>query len=154
VAGLADALRRILGSRLVSIVVYGSVARGEAGRDSDIDLLVVAEGLPKSWMRRQDVFEEAESLISGLVEEAWSRGFHMDFTPILLTPEEAGKHRPIYLDMLYDAVIVYDKGGFMEKVLLEMAEKLGRLGARRVRVGRKWYWVLKDKYRPGEVIEI
>jgi predicted nucleotidyltransferase len=154
VAVLVESLLDVLGSRLVSVVVYGSVARGEAGRDSDIDLLVVAEGLPRSKLRRQEVFEEAEARISEMIEEVWEKGYHVDFSPIILTPEEARRHRPIYLDMIYDAVIIYDRGGFMEKVFMEMAERLRRLGARRVRVGRKWYLVLKDKYRPGEVIEI
>ena len=42
----------------------------------------------------------------------------------------------------------------MEKVLGEVAERLEELGAKRIRVGRKWYWVLKEDYKPGEEIEI
>jgi predicted nucleotidyltransferase len=39
-----DALRQMYGSRLQRLVVFGSQARGEAGEDSDIDLLVVLNG--------------------------------------------------------------------------------------------------------------
>ena len=38
-----DRLRRLYGSRLQHVVLYGSCARGEAGEGSDIDLLVVLD---------------------------------------------------------------------------------------------------------------
>jgi hypothetical protein len=44
---LLDALLSLYGDNLVSLVVYGSVARGRARRDSDLDLLVVFEDLPR-----------------------------------------------------------------------------------------------------------
>ncbi len=36
--------RRLYGSRLRDIILYGSFARGDAGADSDIDVLVILEG--------------------------------------------------------------------------------------------------------------
>lgn len=36
------------------------MARREAWADSDIDLLIVAEGLPRSRFERQDLFMEVE----------------------------------------------------------------------------------------------
>ena len=154
VAELLKGLLKVFGGNLVSVVVYGSVARGEAGRASDIDILIVVGGLPRSRFRRLELFEEAEKTVEPLLEELWARGFNVDFSPVLLTPEEASKHRPIYLDMVVDAVIVYDKGGFIERILRDIAERLERLGARRVRLGKRWYWILKRDYKPGEVIEI
>jgi len=66
----------------------------------------------------------------------------------------ARRHRPIYLDMVVDAVIVFDREDFFRKVLDELSSRLLALGAERKRVGKLWYWVLKKDYRPGEVIEI
>jgi predicted nucleotidyltransferase len=151
---LCKALERVFGDRFVSLAVFGSVARGEARRDSDIDLLIVAQDLPKSRFRRHDLFEEAEKAVEPMVEELWSRGLYVDFSPIILSVEEAKKHRPIYLDMVIDAVIVFDRGDFFKKILDEIAARLRELGAERKRVGKLWYWVLKKEYRPGEVIEI
>jgi hypothetical protein len=89
-----------------------------------------------------------------LVEGLWSQGYYIDFTPIILDVEEARRHRPIYLDMVVDAVIVFDRDNFFRKVLDELSSKLLALGAERRRIGKLWYWVLKKDYRPGEVIEI
>ncbi len=152
---LLGALLSVLGDRLVSLVVYGSVARGDARPDSDIDVVVVAEGLPRGMHRRLEVFERAEELIEEELERLRAEtGYMLDFSPILLTPREAARHRPIYLDMTEDAVIVYDRDGFMEEVLRRVAERLRELGAERVWLGRRWYWRLKRDYKPGEVIEI
>ncbi|NLG84679.1 MAG: nucleotidyltransferase domain-containing protein [Firmicutes bacterium] len=37
-------IRKVYGKRLKKIILYGSYARGEATKDSDIDLLIVLEG--------------------------------------------------------------------------------------------------------------
>jgi predicted nucleotidyltransferase len=41
---LKDSLQLIYGPRLSHMILYGSHARGEAARDSDIDVLVVLKG--------------------------------------------------------------------------------------------------------------
>jgi len=151
---LCAALQQVFMDKLVSVVIFGSVARGEARVDSDVDILIVARDLPKSRFKRAELFERAEELIKPLVEELWFRGIYVDFSPIILDVDEARRHRPIYLDMVVDAVIVFDRDSFFKGVLDDLAERLKALGAERKRIGRLWYWVLKKEYRPGEVIEI
>jgi predicted nucleotidyltransferase len=117
VARLCEALQ------LVSVVVFGSLARGEARATSNVDLLVVARGSPKLRFKGAELLEKAEELIEALLEELWSRGLYV-VSPIILDVEEARKHRPIYLDMVVDAVIVYNREDFFEKILDDLAEKL------------------------------
>ncbi|MFP3189171.1 MAG: nucleotidyltransferase domain-containing protein, partial [Sulfolobaceae archaeon] len=43
---------------LISVVVYGSVARGDNRNDSDVDLLIIMKNLPKdSMLKRIRLFE-------------------------------------------------------------------------------------------------
>ena len=101
-----------LGNNLVSVVVYGSVARKTTRKNSDIDLLIIADSLPKSRMKRQELFLEIEKPLESMISDLWDKGFYMDFSPVILSVEEALKIRPIYLDMVEDAIIIYDKNGF------------------------------------------
>ena len=154
IQALLNSLQEHLSHNLKSLVVFGSVARGEAKKDSDIDILIVADSLPKSRFKRQELFMEIEDKIKPYMDEVNKLGWNLDFSPILKTPEEALTLSPLYLDMVDDAIIIYDREAFFEKVLIRLRKRLEELGAERVRVGRMWYWRLKRDYRFGEVIVI
>lgn len=49
---LVNCYKEFLGDRLVSIVLYGSHARGEARESSDIDLFIISEQLPSRPFQR------------------------------------------------------------------------------------------------------
>jgi predicted nucleotidyltransferase len=46
-----DEMKRYFDKNLVSVVLYGSLARGDVKKDSDIDLLVIFEDLPKERLK-------------------------------------------------------------------------------------------------------
>ncbi|BCU69871.1 nucleotidyltransferase domain-containing protein [Stygiolobus caldivivus] len=147
-------LEEEFGDDLVSVVLYGSVARGDNRRDSDVDLLVVIKGLPKdSMLKRIRLFETKVEDRLGL-EELWSKGYYISLSPVLKTPEEAEKFSPLYLDMVYDAIILYDKDLFFTRILQKLRERLEELGAERVKMGKRWYWVLKKGSKFGETVEL
>lgn len=88
------------------------------------------------------------------LDEFWKNGYYISLSPILETPEEAEKISPLYLDMVYDAIILYDKNQFFTKILQKLKERLKELGAERVRIGKKWYWVLKKDSKFGDTVEL
>ena len=53
-------IQSFYGERLVSVVIYGSVARGTQTFDSGLDLLIIAEGLPLGRMKRIREFDSIE----------------------------------------------------------------------------------------------
>ena len=52
---IVKALRAIYGSRLKSVILYGSKARGDAGEESDIDLLAVIDGITSRFQERRRI---------------------------------------------------------------------------------------------------
>lgn len=152
----ARGVRELFGDRLVSICFFGSVVRGEATPESDIDVLVVAKGVPKDVGLR---LQETSGIYSELKRsEAYrklrSLGRNALVSAIVLTPHEAETHPPIMLDMTEDAFMAYDKDGFLERVLDDMRQRLKELGARKVKAQKGYYWILKPDARPDEVVEI
>ncbi len=115
---------------LFTVVSRGGVQR----RDSDIDMLVIFEELPKPMSDRIKMFERAEDEVQSLLDELLDRGYAITLSPPLIkTREEAKRFSPLYLDMTEDAVIVYDKDGFFEGgVLTRIINRLRELGATRV----------------------
>ncbi|MEM3073055.1 MAG: hypothetical protein QW172_06345 [Candidatus Bathyarchaeia archaeon] len=82
------------------------------------------------------------------------RGYAVMISPIMKSMEEALRMSPIYLDMVEDATIVYDKGGFFVGILQRLKKRLDELGSERVWVGRRWYWRLKRDFKFGEAVII
>lgn len=62
--------------------------------------------------------------------------------------------RPLFLDMVQDARILYDDERFLARYLTTLRDRLHQLGARRVWLGNAWYWDLKPDLKPGEVIHL
>ncbi|MDK2796404.1 MAG: uncharacterized protein PWQ58_1603 [Archaeoglobaceae archaeon] len=87
---------------------------------------------------------DAEKELEDYINKLFDQGYFIEFSPIIKTPEEAIRFSPIYLDMVEDAVILYDKNGFFRNVLENLRKKLEELGSKRLRIGKRWYWVLKS----------
>jgi predicted nucleotidyltransferase len=127
---------------LISVVVFGSVARGEAGKESDVDLLVVADNLSDRYERFK-LFDKAEEKLESKKKELRKDGYQIFFSPIIKSKEEAEFLTPLYLDLVEDAVILKDEGDFFKKIMERLRRRLRELQAQRVKLGKKWYWILK-----------
>lgn len=143
-----------LNENLISIVLFGSVARGQYRKDSDIDLLVICEDLPRDMFKRREFLRETNRKMDIYLESIYEKGYYPFFSIILKSREEAQRLSPLYLDMTEDSIIIYDKENFFSKVLMRMKKILDRLGSKRVFIGKKWYWDLKPDYKFGEEIQI
>lgn len=141
------------GDNLISLVLFGSVARGAAKTESDIDLLIILKDAPDSYYRRLEPVIDIELKLR---EEAFeTTGAAPTFSSIILSKEEAMENRNIFLDMIDASIILYDKNGFFKNRLKELKDRLLELGSKKIILEDKtWYWSLKPDIAPGEVIEL
>ena len=146
----ATAAQAALGESLVSIALYGSVARGQAGPASDIDLFVVLREAPAGMLARRSLLEPVKEAMTQELELLWRQGIYTDFIEVIRTKEEATLFHPLYLDMSQEAVLLYDRDRFMETVLGEVRDRLKKGGAQRRKIGTSWYWDLGSAYLTGE----
>jgi uncharacterized protein len=151
---LTERVRRHYGPRLVSLVVFGSVGRGTARPDSDVDLLIVAEKLPDGRMARVDEFAPVEHALAATLADGRRLGFFTECSPVFKTPDEVVAGSPLLLDMVEDARVLVDPDAFFQAAIDRLKERLARQGARRIWRGNAWLWDLKPDYQPGDVFEL
>jgi len=140
---------------LSSFAVYGSVAKGTAKKQSDVDILLVSNDFSGSLGSRIDKLYKVE--VSLRDELSWLRnhGIYPTLSFYPLREDEAKRMPLIFLDLTEEALLLYDKERFLEGILTDLKTRILRLGGRRVAVDKeRWYWDLKPDYKFGEEILI
>lgn len=153
-SAFVEAVQQALGEELVSVVLYGSVARATARPESDVDLLLVIREAPAEYRKR---LQPLLPILRGLRKHpCWIALEDQGLTPFLsllvLSSEEAKENRYLYLDMIDEAIILVDEEGFFNSKLEGLRRRLEELGAKKVRRNGDWYWDLKPDLRLGDVV--
>lgn len=150
-----DAVIATYGDRLVAVAIFGSWARGTATPASDLDVLVVAEPLPPSRMKRVREFRPVDEVTRDVRSHIWSSdGPMIELSPVFKTPAELAAGSPLYLDMTLWGAILLDRGGVLESFLQGLRERMRVLGSRRVPFKGGAFWDYKPDLRPGEIVEL
>lgn len=151
---LISLLRGALGDKLLALALFGSVARGKATKESDIDLLVLFKGDKREV---EEVFLRAimdlrrNHEYQSLVKE----GYLPDPFPIYMDEQQLKSHPWVLLDVMDHGIILLDRGKVLRKELKLLKKRLKELGSRKVVLeDGSWYWELKPDWKPGEIIEI
>ena len=139
--------------RILSVALFGSVARRQARLDSDIDLLVVHKEVDFNPGHR------SVDIVFALREEnEYKRLIEQELNPqpscIFMTEQELWDRPHILLDILVEGILLYDVG-VLESRLKSLKVRLNVLGSKRVTLpDGNWYWDLKPDWKPGEIIEL
>ncbi|HEX9922537.1 MAG TPA: nucleotidyltransferase domain-containing protein [Anaerolineae bacterium] len=125
-----DALKQALGESLVSVILFGSRARGNATETSDWDLLVIARHLPEKPFERH-------LHLKNIVPEIW-RG---QVAIVAKTPQEFESYLPsFYLDIALDGIILYDTDRYITKRLFQLQQLIKAKGLQREQLGNDLIW--------------
>ena len=97
VAALREVVQRSVGSSVAAVILFGSVARGDATADSDVDLAVLASS---EWEGRSDL------------EDAVRARLGNDCDVLVFTPGEFGRlaasgDEPVVAQILADGVVLH-----------------------------------------------
>ncbi|MGH7277912.1 MAG: nucleotidyltransferase domain-containing protein [Candidatus Rokuibacteriota bacterium] len=144
-----------LGDDLLAVALFGSVARGEAGPASDLDLYVVTRHRLSLLGDRRLDGARARVRESAEYEALVAQGCRPHPAPIFHSAEELAGHPWILLDITHHGIILYDRDGRLTRELDAVRRRLDELGARRIeRADGSWYWDLKPDWRPGDVVTL
>ena len=144
---IKECVKKHYSDNLVSLCIFGSVARKEDTESSDIDLLVICKKLKRGRLSRIKEFEKVENCLK-------KKGTALDISPVIKTTEEVKLGSPLFWDMTEHCIFLYDRDNFFKNYLRDLKKRLDSLGAKKIKKGSIWIWVLKDKFSPGEVFSI
>jgi hypothetical protein len=131
-----------LGDSLVSIVLFGSHARGDARKASDYDLFIVANKLPESPLKR-----------TMFIRRPLVGKFKEKLAIVAKTKKEVEESfPPLFLDLGLDGVILYDDNFFNEK-LKRILQIIKEAGLRRKRGSHGFYWEWEKRPKRGWQID-
>jgi predicted nucleotidyltransferase len=136
---ITECYEEYLGEDLISLVLFGSHARGEAKKTSDLDLFLVAKGLPAKPFKRV------------LYVRAPLKGqFKEKICLIAKTPDEIRSAFPsLFLDVFSDGISLFDKEGFFEMLKTRVGEIIVEAGLERKKDSGEYYWEWKTPPRKG-----
>lgn len=138
---------------LVSVIVFGSIARGKGKKESDIDLLIILEDASDVYYNRLKPFVDIELKIRGsrVFERYIKEGLMPCFSYLIFSIKETEENHYIFLDMIEDSLILYDKKNYFKKKLSLLKNRLSFLGSKKISLDDgTWYWDLKPDLKMGE----
>lgn len=147
----AEAIRHC-GLDLVGFAQFGSTVRSYVPTETDIDLLIICESVPKERRERYAIFDRIEAGLEAELRPLQAKGYWLQFSTIVRTRSEALRFSQLYMDMTIDVNVVASKDRFVEDLLRRTKDWLERHEIRRHSFGLKWYWAAtsgtKDAFDP------
>jgi len=113
---------------VTSYVIGGSLVRGTAGKDSDVDIFVVIDDTDVKRMSRMELLDKLRGIIYDYIREATAlAGVKNILSPqvYLLTDfwQSVKDAHPVMFTFIRDGVPLYDRGTFLPwKLLLKMGK--------------------------------
>lgn len=141
---VVDNYREQWNERLVALAIFGSYARGEETSRSDIDILLIANRLPKRKFERELFIRKP---VIGVLKKK--------FNVIAWTQEEfESNFSNIYLDLGQDTVICYDPSGYLKEKLEEIKRITEEAKLERLKLASGYIWRWKSSERYGKLWSI
>ena len=129
------------GENLLGLAIFGSFARGENRKGSDLDLLIILRNAGKRRIRIEEFIREIETKHDGLAQQLFrEQGLSCDLSPYIVTRDEALMMQPIYYDLVDHHVVVWDPEGIIGRIISSASALLKEVGAYRVRQNNTWEW--------------
>ncbi len=151
-------VEKVLGNKIISLVLFGSVCRGQAKGSSDIDMFTFYDD---KKVPREEVNKALIEIIINLRKseeylELTKHNIYPEVYPFLISKSKVNDLLWVFLDVTDHGIVIKDTNNFAQKLIEKMKENVSNAGGRCVKLPNgKWCWVLyKDfsEIKEGKVI--
>ena len=141
--------------KLISIILFGSVARGKWNNESDIDLLIIFSNKISKKTTKNNRLTKIISDYERNSKLRNSKGDRLFSTiqEITLVLKDFHTFRTIFYDIAMDGIILFDRNQTGFHFLKKIKKRIEEKGLRRVFIKENdYYWERNVKF--GEIIEL
>lgn len=99
IAGVND----ILGDRVKKIILYGSYARGDFNKNSDIDIMILTD------LTDAEIYEYRDKIIDYAYDIEWNNNFDIDLSPLIKNIDKFNywlEALPFYMNVQKEGVVL------------------------------------------------
>ncbi len=128
---LETALKQKLNNDLLSVVLFGSIVKGNFTSTSDIDVLVICEAPPKDWRARDKMVLE----LTEYIEMKYATPIHMTLVSKGEISYSIESVSPLMLEIYSANKIIYDKDSYFKQLLKHFEKTMHRLKAQKIEDG-------------------
>lgn len=150
-----DFFKERLRDNLISIIIYGSVARGTWNEYSDIDLLTV---LSNEFFKKHGDKEISKFVIDFYKLSKQEKFYHKykfhSLQILSLSLAELDRFRTLFYDIALDGIILYDPRGVGSNLIKKYQKEIEKKNIKRIFINRNdFYWKRKN-VKFGETVEL
>lgn len=135
---------------LVGVLQFGSTIKSPLKHETDLDLLLVFEQLPKSRWEQFQLTADLEKQLNSDLKKL--EGFHIEVSFILKQESQLDHLSSFYLDFIDTSKVWYDPQGLLQQLLKDIQSWIDKNGSYKVKKGNLWYWVYSPQTSSKEPI--
>ena len=131
VSELTGVLKQKFNKDLLSVILFGSVVKGNFTSTSDIDIFVICESPVKDWRLRDEMILD----LSEDIELKYNTPIHMTLVSKDEISHAIESVYPLMLEIYEANEIIYDKDNFFKQLLKDFGKNIHRWRAKKIEEG-------------------
>ncbi len=130
----------------IAAIQFGSTTKRPIKIETDVDLLLVFNTIPKGkWERFQFTKNKEQELELKLKE---IQDHQLSPSVLYWNKDSFQKLHPLYLDFVDYSIILHDPSSLAKETILKTKKWMSKRGAKKIQKGQLWYWDVNPNNEP------
>jgi predicted nucleotidyltransferase len=147
--------KKLNNNNILSIILYGSIARNTWNEESDVDLLLILNNTFFETHSKDDISNLIIDFYNQIREEKGYDKYKFHPIQVLsLNKSELKKFRTLFYDIAMDGIRLWDKNEIGLEFMKQIKNRIKEKGLQRVFVDEDDFYWKRREVKFGEIIEL